>query len=330
MDSEAYSLDSLISETFTQEPAHEQMVLRTGDAYNGAALSMTGYVCVLSGKPYTGARHDIGRYALIAVCNEMAASGAEPFAVGIHMLVPYGHPKEQVQQAMQSAQQTAQLLGVDVISAYAEFSAAVRDIIMYCNMNGRCKRGELVSNSGLLPGDRLILTKHAALEGSIIICNDYSTRAYPAIESQGVGVLQAMGDDLIAVDDGMCAARAGASAMSHVSAGGVLAAVYGMGEESGCGIHIEEKHIPLLSETSKLCHALALDPLRLASSGCMLIATRNEEELLKQLKRNNIIANVVGEAVPKEDGMTITGRDGVRRPFTAPRADELSRLQVLV
>jgi hydrogenase maturation factor len=59
----------------------------------------------------------------------------------------------------------------------------------------------------------------------------------------------------------------------------------------------------------------------------MLIATDRPEHILESLKRENVIANVIGELVGKEKGLYITGTDDIRRGIMAPKPDEIYRLQ---
>ena len=69
------------------------------------------------------------------------------------------------------------------------------------------------------------------------------------------------------------AAKVGRSAGAARPDGGrIFGAVYELGVRAGCGILLEADSIPILPETSAVCEALGLDPLRLLASGSMLIA----------------------------------------------------------
>ena len=83
-------------------------------------------------------------------------------------------------------------------------------------------------------------------------------------------------------------------------------------EASGCGFKIYEKELLIHEETRQICEILGVDPIRLLSSGSLLIVVdpRRSDELVHQLDSAGIPANVIGEitaesnVVVKEDGST--------------------------
>jgi len=113
---------------------------------------------------------------------------------------------------------------------------------------------------------------------------------------------------------------------SGVTEGGVLGAVHEVCTASGCGAVVEEENVPLLSLTHDLCREFGVDPLRLISSGSMLIATPRPEQVLSALSEEGIGAAVIGKAVAAEEGFTIHCTDGVSRVFGPPRPDEIYKL----
>jgi hydrogenase expression/formation protein HypE len=90
----------------------------------------------------------------------------------------------------------------------------------------------------------------------------------------------------------------------------VLNGLLEISEASGHGFKIYEKELLIHEETRQICGALDVDPLRLLSSGSLLIVVdpNRSSELVHQLNAVDIPANVIGEitaeskVVVKEDG----------------------------
>ncbi|HOO12527.1 MAG TPA: AIR synthase-related protein, partial [Bacillota bacterium] len=135
---------------------------------------------------------------------------------------------------------------------------------------------------------------------------------------------QAMMGHISVVKEGMIAGETGATAMHDVTEGGVLGALWELAEASGVGLRIYRDKIPVRPETRAICEELGLNPLKLISSGCMLISCRDGQGMLEALNREGIPASIIGEVV--EEGRTLV--DGEREvPIDPPESDELYKVQ---
>ena len=119
--------------------------------------------------------------------------------------------------------------------------------------------------------------------------------------------------------DSAAAMRMEVHAMHDATEGGVLGAVWEMAEASGCGAALKREMIPVLDVTERACEALGLDPLRLISSGALLIAAPEGERVRELLCASGVAVEIIGKAV--ETGVTLDGK-----PIEPPEADELLRL----
>jgi hydrogenase maturation factor len=83
--------------------------------------------------------------------------------------------------------------------------------------------------------------------------------------------------------------------------GGVLNGLLEVSEASGYGFKIYEDRLIVHEETRLICNELAVDPLRLLSSGSLLIVTEptKSSELIKVLTENDIAASIIGEIAPE-------------------------------
>ena len=169
-------------------------------------------------------------------------------------------------------------------------------------------------------GNELVLTKSAGLEGAAILASDFSALLSGVPEE---ALVQARGffKEVSVVKEGLYAAAHGAVAMHDVTEGGVLGAAWEMAEAARCRVVIDRAAIPIHPATAEIAAALGLDPLRLLSSGAMLIACVDGDALVRGLRELGIPAAKIGKAV---QGSGACFADGTQ--IAPPGADELYKL----
>lgn len=94
-----------------------------------------------------------------------------------------------------------------------------------------------------------------------------------------------------------------------------------MCEASGTGAITYYDKIPVSDPTAAICGYYGIDPLKLISSGCMMIACKKSDELVQLLNQEGIPASVIGEMT--ENNSIILKRDGKDIIVSQPEADEL-------
>ena len=308
------------------KPLRDEVVARPSNGGDCAALRFRDDLCVFTMNPITTARHDIGRLAVHAGCTSVAACGAEPIALGVSLLVPSLCEEKQVQTIMHQVQKTADYMHVEILGGRAEATDAVTRPVLTTTILAACMQDKLVNAANAKAGDDLLVTKTVGLEGAIILTHDFEEYVTHTLGQEDCAEILGLTDQLSAVAEGLTAARTGATAMLEVKEGGVLAAVYAFCRESRCGVQIEEKEIPVLEQTKKLCQALMIDPMRLASAGCLLITTPDGKTMIRELRKYGIPAAVIGKMRPYEDGMQVVCKDGQIRPLGKDCSDELQKV----
>jgi hydrogenase expression/formation protein HypE len=110
--------------------------------------------------------------------------------------------------------------------------------------------------------------------------------------------------------------------MHDATEGGVLGAAYELASASGCGIDLDADAVPIRAETRAICTQFGIDPLRLVSSGAMLIAAPRAEPVLAAVSALGVDATVIGTLTA---GPLTVSRSGVRETLAPPDSDELYR-----
>ncbi|HMM32538.1 MAG TPA: AIR synthase family protein [Clostridia bacterium] len=284
-----------------------------------AAVDLGGRLAVLSTDPITSAVKNIGRLTVQVSCNDAAAAGAEPIGLLVTLLAPPSATIEELDAVTDELSQTAALEHVEILGGHTEITDSVTRIVTCATVLAKAGERGVITPGGMKEGDSLILTKHAGLEGASIIASEFSMRLHGVTKDE-LELACGFVERVSVVKEGLLAAAFGATAMHDVTEGGVLGAAWEMAYAAGCGVVIDPEKIPVHPVTKKLCKELSLDPLRLISSGCMLIASANGEALVKKLAEVGVEAAVIGYAQGKDARLV----DGTS--IAPPEADELYKL----
>jgi len=301
-----------------------EVILRPRIGEDCSVLDFGEYACVLSCDPITGTANEIGRLAVHVSCNDIASCGVEPIGLLVTILCPENGTLEELKKITDQLNEAASSINIDILGGHTEVTNAVNRYVLTCTAVGRCLKGEFISTSGAKPGDELVLTKHAGLEGTAIIAFEKEKELIEVFGSELVETAKSYMDNISVVKDGIISAKFGAHAMHDVTEGGVLGAVWEMCEASGTGVRIDAGMIPVTGPTEKICAFYNINPLKLISSGCMLIATADGNSLVKELSKNGIPAAIIGKMDSGPE--RIVNIDGSAEIIEPPAEDELYKV----
>lgn len=283
-----------------------------------AVVDIGSDLIVLSCDPITSASvAHLGRLTVHVSCNDAAAAGAEPVGLLVTLLMPPSGTMEQISQIADDLSAAAQLANVDILGGHTEVTDAVTRAVTSATVVARQSRNRAMR--GMRPGDEIVMTKYAAVEGTTILAEDFAERLH-CVPAELMQAARTLSGSLSIVAESKIAMQYGATAMHDVTEGGVLGASWELGFANGCAVEIDTTKISVLPETRALCTALSLDPLRLIGSGSLLIACPNGNALCNALIESGIPAVVIGRAI---EGAT-SFVDG--KPLGEPHADELHRM----
>jgi hydrogenase maturation factor len=290
---------------------------------DAAALAFDGWACVLKVDPITTAREGAGRLAMLIACNDLATMGAEPVGVLPTLLFPAGSRAPQVGELTAEIDATARELNVEVLGGHTEVAPGLHAPLIAMTAVGRARPDALVTAAGARPGDALVLTKAAALEGTSILAHDFGEHLAGRVAESLLAKARGFRREVSVVPEGLAAAGLGATAMHDPTEGGVVGALWELAEASGTGFRVDAARIPVRPATRAICAALGLDPLRLISSGALLIACPNGDEMVVALAGRGIPATVIGELTTA--GRELIGPSGEVEVVETVGRDELYR-----
>ena len=306
----------------------DEVLVRPGIGEDCAVLDYGDYECVLSTDPITAAIEKIGSLAVHISCNDIASNGIEPIGLLLTVLLPEGTTEKDVERLMTQAADAAEELKVEIIGGHTEITSAVAQPVIVSTAVGKGTLGSSQDVCEMKPTDRIYITKTAGLEGTGIMATDKREDLEKILTREELIEAEKMLDDVSVVAEGIIAGKIGTSGMHDITEGGVLGAVWEMCRISQTGAVILQKDIPVAEVTEKICKAYNIDPLRLISSGSMMIIVPEEncEEMEREMKKEGIKLTQIGRVTDKSEGVVLiseTGNGEERIDIEPPGSDEI-------
>lgn len=298
---------------------HDAAVVDFGDRY-----------VATKSDPITFATEEIGWYVVHINANDIACVGATPCWFIATLLLPAGKTTPALaEQIFMQLQAACSEVGAALIGGHTEITHGLDRPIAVGTMLGEVAPERLVRSDGACPGDRLLLTKGIAIEGSAILARELApqlrARVTADVLARAAGFLHTPGISVVR-EAQLLAALEGVHAMHDPTEGGVATGIQELVGAAGWGAVIERAALPILPETAALCRALDLNPLGLIASGALLAAVAPEAlpRALETLRAAGIPAAEIG-AVTEAPGVFLRDADGVM-PLPRFDRDELAHL----
>ena len=316
------SPEELRSFVFDRTGAPDEDVLM-GPAYgeDTAAIRFGDRVLVVNTDPVSLAVERVGTLGVHVACNDVAASGARPRWLTMAVFLP-GEDAAALDEITRQVDEAASDLGVAVVGGHSEYAPDLSRPTLVFTCLGAAD--EYVPTGGVEPGDRILLTKGAGIEGTAILATDFRTDLEGDVPAVVLDRAATFFEEISVVPDAE-AVGPFAHAMHDPTEGGVTDGLLEMAAASGCDLDVDRDAIPIRDETARLCAAAGVDPLRIFGSGGLLAAVPPEacDDALAALDGAGIDAAAVGTARETDDDPALV-LDGERR--TEPVRDDLYEL----
>lgn len=281
-------------------------------------------VLVLSTDPITGTVQDIGTLAVHITANDIASNGAEVIGIMLTILLPDGTEEAELRSAIQDMEEVCKKLNIEIIGGHTEVTKAVNQPIITVTGVGKMKRDHMIKTAGAKPGQEIVMTKWAGLEGTAIIASAKEEELRTKYSQTFLDGAKKMIDYISVVPEARIARAASVTSMHDVTEGGIFGALWEIGAASKVGLEVDLKKILLKQETVEICEFYDINPYMLISSGCMLIITDHANQLVDELNANGITAAVIGRIT--EGNARVIINEEERRFLEPPKSDELYKV----
>jgi len=254
--------------------------------------------------------------------NDVVTSGIRLEFMQSVMLLPEDASEHDVKRLSSDMHRTAKGLEIAIVGGHTELTPGLHRPIVVTT--GFAVADSYVTAAGAREGDTLMMTKSAGVEGTAILGTD--ARFNKRLDKMTIAGATKYFERLSVVGEAVRAYETGVvHAMHDCTEGGVLGALYEMATASGLGLDVDEADVPVSVETRRICSAAGVDPLKLISSGTLLIAVERGGEALvrKAVEAAGSRVTPIGRF---SKGKVLLSRNGKAEEVTGPPRDEIWRL----
>lgn len=154
---------------------------------------------------------------------------------------------------------------------------------------------------GAKPGNDIVVTKWVGLFGTVIIVNEMEWVLNKRFSPTFIKKAADLKEHMDVLEEIGIARKHGATAVYDEPAGGIFGALWKLAEDSGTGLEVELKSIPIRQETIEISELFEINPYKLLSGGSLLITANNGYDLVRECKRSGINAAVIGKITEGND-----------------------------
>jgi hydrogenase expression/formation protein HypE len=242
------------------------------------------------------------------------------------ILAPEKTTLGQLEEIMADASDTCRELGIEILGGHTEITDAVTRVVLSVTAIGKISKSKYHMRGLIRSGDSIIMTKLAGLEGTGIIACEKEGEVSSFLSDEEIRRASSMLSRISVVMESRIASRHGALQMHDITEGGVLGAVWEMCESVGLGCCVDLEKIHVDDVTRKICAHYGIDPLKLISSGSMLIAVKqdDEAEMMEALTQNGIECSKLGCFSAGVNKMIVSC--GAEMEIDPPESDELYKV----
>jgi hydrogenase expression/formation protein HypE len=177
------------------------------------------------------------------------------------------------------------------------------------------------------PGDRIVVTKGAAIEATALFAATFPERLAREVGSDVAAAADALFEQMTVVPEARLAADfglrdRGVTSMHDATEGGVIGGLAEVAAASEVGLRVDLEAIPVRPEVRAVCDQVGMDPYISISEGTLIATVRPEhvKGYLLALADQGIEAAEVGEIMQPERGRVLVS-DGKEQPLEHPGLD---------
>jgi len=255
---------------------------------------------------------DIGRLAVCGAVNDLAMVGARPLWITAGFILEEGLPLETLERVAISMKEAAEEAGVKIIAGDTKVAerGSADGVFISTSGIGSIPANREVSGANAQPGDVVLLSGPIGDHGIAVL----AARGELAFETE----LESDIAPLNQLVEAMFAASSQIHVLRDPTRGGLATTLNEIARQSGVGIHLDERAIPVRPAVEAACEMLGFDPLYVANEGkfVAVVPAEDAEALLDAMRQNRygVQACKIGEIKedPKDRVLMRTSIGGTR------------------
>ena len=254
-------------------------------------------------------------HAIMRAANNLAAGGAIPFAVQLHIMLPERYREIALKRMMEEAAKTAERLQITISGGHTETLPDIQTAIVSATALGY--QDSNVRECKVSPGQEIVMSKWIGISETARLAREKEEELLTRYPAFFIKSSQNLEQYYSILPEAATAIKSGVSVMHDVAGGGIFGALWELGEKAGVGLQVYLKKIPIKQETVEICEFLGYNPYEMRSDGAMLFVTENGHTLVEALWQQGIEAEVIGTITGDNDKVIINEEE--KRFLEPPR-----------
>jgi hydrogenase expression/formation protein HypE len=267
---------------------------------------------------------DIGRLAVSGTVNDLAVMGAtEPLGLTCSVILEEGFPRRDLDRILRSMRDACREAGTSVLTGDTKVMGKGEIDGIVINTTGVGLTCRLVSDAGLKPGDRIIVTGTLGDHGMAVMATRHGLALDAELESDVAPI-----NTLIrrAIDAG----HEAITAMKDPTRGGLATTLHEMASKAGVGLVIDEAALPVRAAVKGVSELVGIDPMLVANEGKAVIGVSPVAAgaVLAALRGHPLgrDAAIVGVCTEDRPGFVVLDTGFGRRLVAEPDGELLPRI----
>jgi len=223
---------------------------------------------------------DIGCLSVHGTINDVAMMGAAPLHLAAGFILEEGFPLADLQRVVVSMAAASREAGVPVVTGDTKVVERGKGDGVFITTTGVgvLAAGVDIRGDRACPGDRILLSGSLGDHGVAIMSLRENLSFDTTIASDTAAL-----HGLVAT---MLQGVSGIHCLRDPTRGGLATTLNEIAQQSGCGMMIRERAIPVKAEVAAACEFLGLDPLHVANEGKLIAicAAADAERLLAAMR----------------------------------------------
>ena len=196
-------------------------------------------------------------------------------------------------------------------------------------MAGTIARDDLIRKDRMAPGDRVLVTKGLAVEGTAIIAAEFGELLMEkGMAAETIDACRRFESMISILPEARITWQVGGvSALHDVTEGGLATALAELSQAGGRSLRIRKDALPVFPETIEMGRLLGIDPLGLIGSGSLLICCRPDRavRLVAALNEAGVAVADIGEVTAGDPGIDAV-ENGSSVMWPVFEVDEITKL----
>ncbi len=268
---------------------------------------------------------DIGALSVHGTINDVAMMGAQPLYLAASFILEEGFPLADLKRIVDSMARAA--LDAKVMIVTGDTKVVERGngdgVFITTTGVGVLRDGVTLSGNQAKPGDKILLSGTLGEHGMAILSQRENLSFDAPIVSDSAAL-----HDLVAA---MLQTGADIRVLRDPTRGGLATTLNEIARQSGVGMMLHERDIPITPAVEAACEFLGLDPLYIANEGKLvaICAAPDAERLLDSMRAHALgkHAAIIGEVLEDRHGFVqMTTRLGGRRIVDWLTGEQLPRI----